>query len=596
SCVLCAQRKVRCDRRPTGCANCSKARVPCIYKAPPPPRRRKKGEQDLNAADRIVAYEEALRGLGVDPEEIVKQAVAKKRDPGASEMNCFLRPHEDEKQGNSHAPSEAGILVSEPGRSRYLENGIWTSLQNEFRDSKEILDESSDDEYAETLQDEMSPPILPVSSPSLLFGGQSPAIALRPWHPDPAQIFKLWQSYLDNVNPLVKLFHAPTVQQMISNAAGNLEDLPRNLEALMFGIYCVSAESLTDDQCLSILGHAKVTALQRFRSGAQFALANASLLRTSDLMVLQAFVLFILSLQHSDARVTWIWAGVAQRIGQRIGLHRDGAKLGVPPFEAEMRRRTWWQIMMLEGYSQKLAGTGSTSVILIGDVKIPLNVNDSALFLDMKEPPPEHKGPTDMMFFLMRCYVADFLKRSADAQSNFDGLWNKLTGASVPMSTKDKAIDELEAILEDKFLQYCDKSIPWHFMCFELGRSIVSMTRFMAHSTGYYSKALEQSEKNNLFGLALQVVSAQNLAYTMKEMQGFIWHISLQFQWKAFVFVLSELCSRTMGVEVDDAWKQVEMTLQFHPSFDKNLGRRALSLAVGNLTLKAWGIYVESRG
>lgn len=303
-----------------------------------------------------------------------------------------------------------------------------------------------------------------------------------------------------------------------------------------------------------------------------------------------------LSLQHFDARVTWIWTGVAQRIGQRMGLHRDGAKLDVPPFEAEMRRRTWWQIMMLEGYLQKLAGMGSTSVILIGDVNIPRNVNDSALFQDMKELPIEHDGATEMMFFLMRCHVADFLKRSADAHSNFDGLWNKLTGASVPMSTKDKAIDELEAILQDKFLQYCDTSIPWHLICSELGKSIVSMMRFTAHSTGYYSMTLEQSEKDKLFGQALQVISAQNLAYTMKEMQGFLWHVSLQFQWKAFVFILSELRSRTTGTEVDQAWKQVEMTMQSHPSFDKALGRRALSLAVGNLTLKAWESYVGARG
>lgn len=292
SCVLCAQRKVKCDRRPAGCINCSKARVPCIYKAPPAPRRRKKGEQDLSLGDRILAYEEALRGLGVNPDDVVKQAIAKKQNPGLYEMNSFLRPHED-KQDESTPTSEAGILVSEQGRSRYLENGIWTSLQTEFRDTKEILDESSDGEFADGVPDGTCLDVFYASSPSLLFGTQSSSIALRPWHPDPAQIFRLWQSYLDNVNPLVKLFHAPTVQQMISNAAGNLDDLPRNLEALMFGIYCVSAESLTEGQCLSNLGYSKITALQRFRTGAQYALAQASLLRTSDLMVLQAFILFI---------------------------------------------------------------------------------------------------------------------------------------------------------------------------------------------------------------------------------------------------------------------------------------------------------------
>lgn len=249
----------------------------------------------MSVADRILTYEEALRGLGVNPDEVVKQAIAKRQNPSSHEMNSFLRPNKDDNQSETPLSSQAGILISEKGRSRYLENGIWTSLQTEFRDTKEILDESSDEENPEGVQDETCSDVLPVSSPNLLFDGQLPSMALRPWHPDPAQIFKLWQSYLDNVNPLVKMFHAPTVQQMISNAAGNLEDIPRNLEALMFGIYCVSAESLTEDQCLSILACVKVKALQRFRSGAQLALARANLLRTSDLLVLQAFVLFIVS-------------------------------------------------------------------------------------------------------------------------------------------------------------------------------------------------------------------------------------------------------------------------------------------------------------
>jgi hypothetical protein len=109
------------------------------------------------------------------------------------------------------------------------------------------------------------------------------------------QIFKLWQLYLDNINPLVKLFHAPTVQQILSDASGDLGDIPRNVEALLFAIYCITIESLGDGDCINLLGQSKAVASQRFRSGAQHALINANLLKTSDLMVLQAFALFIVS-------------------------------------------------------------------------------------------------------------------------------------------------------------------------------------------------------------------------------------------------------------------------------------------------------------
>jgi hypothetical protein len=231
-----------------------------------------------------------------------------------------------------------------------------------------------------------------------------------------------------------------------------------------------------------------------------------------------------LSLHDYDARVIWILSGISQRIGQRIGLHRDGKKLGLPPFEVEMRRRLWWSVMMLEGYSQKLAGTGTTATLLMGDVEMPSNVNDSDLFPGMKETPKEHNGGTEMMFFLIRCHVGQFLKRSADSDTTFDGVWNRLTSSSVKAAIKDKAIDELDAFFEHKFMQYCDPSVTWHLMCRQLGSAIVFMMRFMAHSGEYHKGNLTQHEKDTLFDLAFQVAVCQNLAYTMREMQGFMWH------------------------------------------------------------------------
>jgi hypothetical protein len=214
----------------------------------------------------------------------------------------------------------------------------------------------------------------------------------------------------------------------------------------------------------------------------------------------------------------------------------------------------------------------------------------------MTSPPKEHQGASEMMFILIRCHAAEFLRRSANARTTFDGIWNHLTTNAVPATTKDKAIDEFETVIQRKFLQYCDTSIPWHFMCDQLGRAIVFMMRFMAHSAGYHSIDTPQADKDILFTRALQVNALQNQAYTMREMQGFIWHVNLHFQWKAFLFILSELRYRTEGEEVSRAWKEVEKAYEFHPSFDKELARRALPVAVSNLALKAWEAFIAARG
>ena len=602
SCVLCAQRKVRCDKAPGGCANCTRARVECVYKAPPPPRRRKKGAREIDLQARLRLYEKALRDQGIDPDELIRKELD---NPVAKTEDVLgMNKYTDEVRAVKDTPREgetknAGVLVSDGEKSRYLENTLWTSLQSEFRDPKRILEDSSDEEDEDVDRIERITSQFTSHGADALLGGsllgntRAPS-NLRPFHPNPGQIFKLWQVYLDNINPLIKVFHAPSVQQIISNASSNLDDVPKNVECLMFGIFSTAVESLGNTECTNIMGESKSVVSKRFKTAVHLALVRSSFLKTSDPMVLQAFVLFITSLINFDARVIWILTGVAARIGQRIGLHQDPETLGLPPFEGEMRRRLWYQIMMQDGFAEKLAGTGGTT--LFGKVKRPLNLNDSDLFPDMKELPKEHEGATEMMFFLIRCYLGDFLRHSANPGATFDGVWNRISGKAASLAVKDKAIDELEALYDRKFLKYCDSSIPWHFMCTFLAKGVIAMLRFIAHCPDGTDANLPQSEKDLLFDWAVSVVRWQNMAYTTKEMEGCLWHINSHFQWKGFVYFVSALKYRTDGPDVDLAWKEVQTVFDFHPNFATKIRRHALPIAVATLTLTSWDAYVAARG
>ena len=76
-------------------------------------------------------------------------------------------------------------------------------------------------------------------------------------HPDQAHIFRLWQIYLDNVNPLLKVTHTPTLQRRVIDAVVNLTNVKPTLEALMFSIYCVAVMSLEEATCQSTFGIAQ---------------------------------------------------------------------------------------------------------------------------------------------------------------------------------------------------------------------------------------------------------------------------------------------------------------------------------------------------
>ena len=118
---------------------------------------------------------------------------------------------------------------------------------------------------------------------------------VRALHPPPAQIWELWQIFLANVNPLTHVVHAPTLQDQLSKACEDLSRLSRGLEALMFAIYCTAVNSINENECQSILGESRDVVLMRYILGCRHALINSLWLRSSEMMVLQAFTLFLVS-------------------------------------------------------------------------------------------------------------------------------------------------------------------------------------------------------------------------------------------------------------------------------------------------------------
>lgn len=106
-------------------------------------------------------------------------------------------------------------------------------------------------------------------------------------------MFRLWQIYLENVNPLLKVTHIPTLQGRFIEAAANVKNISPNLEALMFAIYCMAIHSLDVVDCQTSFGLPKEDLLTRYQSGCQQALFNAGFLRSNDRDCLTAFYLYL---------------------------------------------------------------------------------------------------------------------------------------------------------------------------------------------------------------------------------------------------------------------------------------------------------------
>lgn len=112
-------------------------------------------------------------------------------------------------------------------------------------------------------------------------------------HPSPIQMFQLWQVYISNVNPLLKITHTPTLQADIISASANPSKISRPLEALMFAIYFSAVTSLTEDEVQTMFGEDRSILLGRYHNATQQALVNAEFMKSTELAVLQAFFLYL---------------------------------------------------------------------------------------------------------------------------------------------------------------------------------------------------------------------------------------------------------------------------------------------------------------
>lgn len=113
-----------------------------------------------------------------------------------------------------------------------------------------LTDEGSDD-----LGDEDSSPATTMSYKesatdhhSFVLGYRSCDVDLRKLHPLPSQIPFIWQVYTENVDPLVKILHVPTMNHVIRRLMTDMNGLSPALEALMFSIYYAAITSLEDDE------------------------------------------------------------------------------------------------------------------------------------------------------------------------------------------------------------------------------------------------------------------------------------------------------------------------------------------------------------
>ncbi|KAL8951756.1 MAG: hypothetical protein Q9222_002277 [Ikaeria aurantiellina] len=576
SCVTCRKRKVRCDKRHP-CSNCNKAAIECIFPGPGRAPRRSRKTPDGELLARLRRLEGVVQNLGknVDEEGKVEEPVKEEPMPSLAigegiatsldaerkiPNNCglFNGPEPPRKSSVDGVTKEFGRLVVDEGRSRYVSNKFWTSLGEEIAEMQDFLDDPTDDE-----DDHPSPASgssVAADHQGFLFGFSSTVLSLRNFHPPANQVLTYWEVYKENVDPLVKIFHRPCTEKTLADAAKDLDHISKPLEVMMFAIYFAAVTSLSDEECINITGKEKEAALVEYRFAFEQAMARAGFLQSTELVILQSFTVFLICVRRSDSsRFSWTMTGLLIRIAQSMGIQRDGEQFGLSPFETEMRRRLWWQILHLDLRVSEDQGSDPTILEASFDTRFPLNINDDDIDSSMTEPPPEREGATEVTFDLIRYTVSTTARRLSYAPPG-PGKCRERSN-NFTLEKKEQLIEELHQHIENKYLRHCDMNVPLHWVAGTVLRLVLAKMWLIIHhplQRDPENEELSQETKDRLFRTSVDVIQWAILLEREASTRKWGWLFRTYVQWHAVAYVLACLETRTSGPEVEHAWRVIK--------------------------------------
>ena len=155
SCTERRRRKVKCDKKHP-CSNCARAKIECIFPGPGRAPRKSRKPPDAELLERLRRLEGVVHTLNAQVEEHEQEAAERERGSGSRQASVSEQCFNNSNVANSPSvvadnsveglETRFGRLVVDNGRSRYISNTFWASLNNEVEDLKSVLIEPSDDE------------------------------------------------------------------------------------------------------------------------------------------------------------------------------------------------------------------------------------------------------------------------------------------------------------------------------------------------------------------------------------------------------------------------------------------------------------------
>ncbi|KAL3479614.1 hypothetical protein BJX99DRAFT_66650 [Aspergillus californicus] len=359
-----------------------------------------------------------------------------------------------------------------------------------------------------------------------------------PLDPTPSVLTpRLLQIYTAQVNPIFPILQCTSLWSLATPGGSYLSytanhPAPR---ALACAISYMTITTLSNEQCVREFNTPRNMLLNTHRGLTDLALDQADYINTDDLAVLQAFVLFLISIQaHGQGQTAWRMLSLAVRIAQSLALDKPNPPFGVSALEIQMRRRLWHLISLLDVQASFDRGSAP---MLHADC-LQSHVFSPSDFFDFSISPEDQASS-----------LADpiFITVMAEAQRVFRFL--DVTGSRGTAVVGDPVDLRLQvaAAFQQKSQEILNDAQPIEIPLYEFLKKIVNVTsaflklaairpmQGVASSPDIISQATP-------LPLAVQFLQAVHELYHDPWTEPFRWYTRLFVPWHAFSVAMDQVC------------------------------------------------------
>ncbi|MBE3109187.1 MAG: fungal specific transcription factor domain-containing protein, partial [Acidobacteria bacterium] len=296
-------------------------------------------------------------------------------------------------------------------------------------------------------------------------------------------------------------------------------------------------------------------------------MAKTNLLTDLDFTVLTALVLFLtVARRHDDTRFCWTATGLAIRIAQGLGLHRDGTHFGLPPFEVEMRRRVWWLLCALDVRGAEEAGSDLTIVNRTFDTEFPSNIDDRDISPGATEMPVGREGPTDMAVALVRHEIIALCRRLFALATASGSVCPKDAGST--LAERERMLVGGYERIESTFLRHLPtssaSSSSISVMIAMVARVVMAKASLIIYQPMLFPGAeidLSSEIKERLFVSAVEIIEYMHCLNKDPRFKRWRWLFALYTHFHACAYILLEMSRRPWTPPLERAWAELNGSL-----------------------------------